>query len=61
MSDKLERMLDYEKFSKNDKIEKMVGDLDERYGKQLNEDDLEHVAAAGNPERKIVLLSGRDI
>jgi len=47
MSNKISQIFDYEKFSKNDKIESMIGDIDARYGRKLSEDELDQVAAAG--------------
>lgn len=47
MEEKLVRLLDYQRFQKNSRLEELLRDLDDRYGEELPEDSLSMVGAAG--------------
>lgn len=47
MEEKIAFLLDYQYFQKNHKIEEMLQELEGRYGKELTEENLSLVSAAG--------------
>ena len=47
MEKKLKRLLDYQRFEKNEKLEKLIRETESRYAKELSDDDLSLVSAAG--------------
>jgi len=51
MENKLSRLFDYQKFSSNPDLEKVIRGVEEKYSlnkQALSDDDLEFVAAAGD-------------
>ena len=51
MENKLSRLFDYQKFSPNEDLEKVIRDVESRYSLdkyELSDDDLSFVAAAGD-------------
>ena len=52
MENKLSRLFDYQKFASNPDLEKVIRGVEEKYSlnkQALFDDDLEFVAAAGDP------------
>ncbi len=52
MENKLSRLFDYQKFASNPDLEKVIRGVEEKYSlnkQALSDDDLEFVAAAGDP------------
>lgn len=47
MENKLKNMFDYQKFEKNSRLEKLISDTESRYARELTDDDLVMVNAAG--------------
>ncbi len=47
MEEKLVRLLDYQRFQKNSRLEELLQELERRYGEELPEDSLSMVSAAG--------------
>lgn len=54
MENKLKKLFDYQRFEQNDKLEKLIHETESRYAKELSEEDLSLVSAAGEikEERK---------
>lgn len=50
MEDKLKKLFDYQKFAKNDRLEKMAREADARVGAMISDEDLADVNAAGQIE-----------
>ena len=50
MEKKLKKLFDYQRFEKNEKLEKLIRETESRYAKELSDDDLTLVNAAGGPE-----------
>ena len=48
MEKKLGKLFDYQRFENNDKLAKLIRETESRYAKELTDDELELVAAAGN-------------
>ena len=48
MEKTLKRLFDYQKFSGNSHLERLINDTESRYGNALSDDDLEYVNAAGS-------------
>ena len=44
---KLKELFDFQKFEKNPRLEKMIGETEERCGRELSDDELSGVSAAG--------------
>lgn len=49
MENKLQRMFDYQSFAGNARIEKMMKEAEARYNREISDDDLGMVNAAGLP------------
>lgn len=47
MENKLKKLFDFQKFEKNGKLEKQVGETESRYAAELSDDELSLVNAAG--------------
>ena len=47
MEKKLKKLFDYQRFEKNEKLEKLIRDTESRYATELSDDDLSLVSAAG--------------
>ena len=47
MEKKLKRLFDYQRFEQNEKLEKLILKTESRYSKELTDDDLSLVNAAG--------------
>ena len=54
MEKKLKKLFDYQRFEQNAKLEKLIQETESRYAKELSEEDLSLVFAAGEikEERK---------
>ena len=52
MEQKLEKLFDYQRFEKNERLEKQIREAENRYCKELSDDDLSFVNAAGEPYSK---------
>lgn len=52
MENKLKNMFDYQKFEKNSRLEKLISDTESRYARELTDDDLVMVNAAGEETGK---------
>ena len=54
MEKKLKKLFDYQRFEQNTKLEKLIQETENRYAKELSEEDLSLVSAAGEikEERK---------
>ena len=48
MEKKLKKLFDYQRFEKNERLEKIIEETESRYKGELSDDDLAFVAAAGN-------------
>lgn len=51
MEKKLQSMFAYQKFAQNPRLSKLIAQTEERYARELNDDDLWMVNAAGVPEQ----------
>lgn len=47
MENKLAKLFDYQKFEKNNALEALIAESEGRYARELSDDDLEFVNAAG--------------
>ena len=47
MEKKLKMLFDYQRFEQNAKLEKLIRETENRYAKELSEEDLSLVSAAG--------------
>ena len=45
---KLKKLFDYQRFEQNEKLEKLIQETESRYTKELSEEDLSLVTAAGD-------------
>lgn len=50
MENKLRKLFDYQKFERSPELDALIAQTHARYGEEISEDDLEHVAAAGEPD-----------
>ena len=51
MEKRLQQLFDYQRFEENARLSAVINSVKARYNKrELSEDDLEWVAAAGNPD-----------
>lgn len=50
MEKKLKKLFDYQRFEKNERLEKIIEETESRYAQELSDDDLSLVNAAGEPE-----------
>lgn len=48
MERKLKTLFDYQKFEKNPRLEKLISETENRYAKELSDDELTFVNAAGD-------------
>lgn len=53
MDKKLKTLFDYQKFEKNKKLEHLIIETENRYSKELTDDEISIVSAAGEPLSKI--------
>lgn len=49
MENELEKLFDYQRFEKSDRLEKLISETEHRYPKELSDEDLFFVNAAGDP------------
>ena len=56
MESKLKKLFDYQKFEKNESLEKFISETEGRYAGELSDDSLSRVNAAGVPD-----LNGQQI
>ncbi len=54
MEDKLKNLFDFQRFERNDKLEKLIQETENRYARELSDDQLFLVNAAGEVERNTV-------
>ena len=47
MESKLKQLFDFQRFQNNDRLARMIIETESRYGKELNDEDLSFVSAAG--------------
>lgn len=52
MEKKLKMMFDFQRFENNAKLSKLIAETETRFKKQLDDDELELIAAAGEAEQK---------
>lgn len=52
MENSLKNIFDYQKFEKNSRLEKLISDTESRYARELTDDDLVMVNAAGEETGK---------
>lgn len=50
MEKELKKLFDYQRFEKNERLEKLIRETESRYATELSDDDLSLVNAAGEPE-----------
>lgn len=53
MEKKLKELFEYQRFEHNGKLDKMINETENRYGKELSDDDLSLVNAAGTGEEYV--------
>ena len=55
MEKKLKKLFDYQRFEKNERLEKIINETENQYGEELTDYDLSLIDAAGeiNPPRTI--------
>ena len=58
MEKKLKKLFDYQRFEKNERLEKIIKETESRYGGELSDDDLSLVNAAGETGGSIGGLTG---
>lgn len=58
MEKKLKKLFDYQRFEKNERLEKLIRETESRYAKELSDDDLSLVNAAGETGVNIGGLTG---
>lgn len=49
MDNKLRKLFDYQRFEGNERLAKFISETESRYAKNLSDDDLSFVNAAGEP------------
>lgn len=49
MEKKLKSLFDYQRFEQNARLNKLISETENRYARELSDDDLAMVAAAGEP------------
>ena len=63
MEDKLKKLFDYQCFERNEKLEKLIGEAESRFARELSDEELTYVNAAGDEamtaQPKISGLGGR--
>ena len=47
MEDKLKLLFDYQRFEKNQSLENLIQDTESYYGRELSDEEMKFVAAAG--------------
>ena len=45
----LQKLFEYQKFEENGRLSALIAETEERFGAELSDDDLESLAAAGDP------------
>lgn len=60
MKKKLYDLFDLQKFSGNKRLEGIIDDAENRYGKALSDDDLELISAAGEPSSALIHAKNED-
>lgn len=50
MENKLKNMFEYQRFSQNSRLSKIIADTEAKYASALSDDDLDFVAAAGESD-----------
>lgn len=53
-------LFDFQKFSGNERLAKLIADTEKRYGKTLSDDELEGLNAAGEPFAQLIRGTGED-
>ncbi len=52
MDRKLKSLFDYQKFQRNTKLEQLIADIESRYSRELGDDEISGVSAAGEGFQK---------
>lgn len=53
-------LFDFQKFSGNERLAKLIIDTERRYGKTLSDDELEMLSAAGEPFAQLIRGASED-
>ena len=61
MERKLKAIFDYQKFEKNPRLEKLISETENRYARELSDDDLFFVNAAGDFNMSGATISENEI
>ena len=61
MEKKLKALFDYQRFEKNERLAKFIGETESRYAKELSDDELSLVNAAGEPAVSGGTISGNPV
>lgn len=54
MENKLKSLFDYQRFKGNEKLERLIVETESRYCKELSDDEMAFVSAAGDPFAEMV-------
>lgn len=60
MEKMLHGLFDFQKFSGNQRLAKLIADTERRYGKALSDDELEGLSAAGEPFAPLIRGTSED-
>lgn len=60
MEKMLYNLFDFQKFSGNERLAKLIADTERRYGKALSDDELEGLSAAGEPFVPLIRSTSED-
>lgn len=60
MEKMLYNLFDFQKFSGNERLAKLIVDTERRYGKALSDDELEGLSAAGEPFALLIRGTSED-
>ena len=61
MERKLKSLFDYQNFEKNPRLEKLISETENRYARELSDDDLSFVNAAGDFNMRGATISENEI
>ena len=60
MDKKLKALFDYQKFKRNKKLERLIVETESRYYKELSDDEMALVSAAGEPFAEMAAREDND-
>ncbi len=60
MDKKLKALFDYQKFKGNKKLERLIVETESRYSRELSDDEISIVSAAGEPLAKMTESEDND-